>query len=87
MYRVVFETRVGKEDAQFIPKSAMLLIQRAITQRLSTAPVQYGEPMRYEYAGYRRLRVSTYRIIYKVNEDERLVMIHAIGHRKEVYDQ
>ena len=54
--------------------------------RLGTAPLKYGEAMRYEYTGYRRLRVSTYRIIYKVNEDEQLVAIHAIGLRRDIYE-
>ncbi len=86
VYSIIFEERVAKEDVPFIPKSAMALLQRAITQRLGTAPLQYGEAMRYEYTGYRRLRVSTYRIIYKVNEDEQLVAIHAIGLRRDIYE-
>lgn len=86
-YRIIFEERVKKEDKPFIATSAMELIARAIEQRLSVAPQQYGEAMRYEYAGYRRLRVSVYRVIYKVNEAERTVAIHAIGHRGSVYDQ
>jgi mRNA interferase RelE/StbE len=32
-----------------------------------------------------RLRVGDYRLLYTVEDADRLVMIHAIGHRREVY--
>jgi mRNA interferase RelE/StbE len=34
--------------------------------------------------GY-RLRVGDYRILYTVNEKEKLLEVYAIGHRKDVY--
>jgi len=34
--------------------------------------------------GY-RLRVGAYRVLYTVNEKEKLLEIYAIGHRKDVY--
>ena len=33
-----------------------------------------------------RLRQGDYRIIYEVNDEERLVRIIKMGHRREVYD-
>jgi mRNA interferase RelE/StbE len=33
----------------------------------------------------RRLRVGDYRVIYRVEADE--LTIHAVGHRKDVYDR
>ncbi len=84
---IEFRPRVKREDIPFISKSAYALIQRAIEKRLAAAPLQYGEALRYELSGMRRLRVSTYRIIYHVDEKNRIVTIEAIGHRKEVYDQ
>jgi mRNA interferase RelE/StbE len=32
-----------------------------------------------------RIRVGDYRIVYEVDEAGRLVVIHAAGHRKDVY--
>lgn len=86
MYRIVYAKRVSKEDLPFLPKSARELVSRAITERLTTAPLQYGEAMRYEYSGYRRLRVSVYRIIYKVDEVEKTVLIEAVGFRRDIYE-
>ena len=36
-------------------------------------------------AGLYKLRVGSYRVIYEILEEERLIIIHAIGHRSEVY--
>ncbi len=33
-----------------------------------------------------RVRVGNYRIIYEINEGILLVLVIAIGHRKEIYD-
>jgi len=32
-----------------------------------------------------RVPVSQYRIVYEVDTDERIIIIHHIGHRREVY--
>ena len=36
--------------------------------------------------GFFKLRAGDYRIIYKVRKDENLIVIHRIGHRREVYN-
>jgi len=36
-------------------------------------------------SGFFKLRAGDYRIIYKVRKDENLIVIHRIGHRREVY--
>ena len=58
-------------------------IKKAIEERLSIAPHQYGEPLRKTLKGYWKLRVGDYRIVYKVEGNE--VWIFAIINRKDVY--
>jgi mRNA interferase RelE/StbE len=36
-------------------------------------------------AGLYKLRVGDYRIIYEILHDERVIVIHLVGHRREVY--
>jgi mRNA interferase RelE/StbE len=36
-------------------------------------------------SGFYKFRVGDYRIIYKVYKNENLMVIHRIGHRREVY--
>ena len=35
--------------------------------------------------GLYKLRVGNYRIIYEVLGEEQTIMVHAIGHRREIY--
>jgi len=36
-------------------------------------------------AGLYKLRVGDYRVVYEVLWDEEIIVIHAIGHRREIY--
>ena len=38
-----------------------------------------------EYKGKFRLRVNQYRIIFQVKDDELIIIVVRVGHRKEVY--
>jgi mRNA interferase RelE/StbE len=58
-------------------------IKRAIEERLSISPHQYGEPLRKTLKGYWKIRVGDYRVVYKVEGNE--VWIFAIINRKDVY--
>ena len=43
------------------------------------------EPLKGELAGLYKLRVGDYRVIYEILHEERTIVIHAIGHRREIY--
>ena len=58
-------------------------IKKAIEERLSISPHQYGEPLRKTLKGYWKLRVGDYRVVYKVERNE--ILIFAIINRKDVY--
>ena len=58
-------------------------IKRAMEERLSISPHQYGEPLRKTLQGYWKLRVGDYRVVYKVVGNE--VWILAVINRKDVY--
>jgi mRNA interferase RelE/StbE len=58
-------------------------IKKAIQERLTISPHHYGEPLRKSLKRYWKLRVSDYRVIYKIVGNE--VRILAIINRKDVY--
>jgi len=76
--------RVGNEDIPEIPRNLHRRIAGVIESRLTQAPHQYGAPLRKTLKGYWKLRVGDYRVVYKLDEDE--VLILAIRHRKTVYE-
>jgi len=39
-----------------------------------------------DWAGFYKLRVGNYRIIYQIDLSEKIIMIAVVGHRREIYD-
>jgi len=86
MFKVVYIDTVVKKDIPKLGKREKLVIKKAIETRLTQDPVGFGKPLRYSLSGHRRLRVGSYRIIYRIDIDQYQVVISAIKHRKDVYD-
>ncbi len=38
-----------------------------------------------DWRGLFKLRVGSYRVVYTVSREDRLIMVHHIGHRREIY--
>ena len=43
------------------------------------------EPLRGDLIGLHKLRVADYRVIYEIVHNEKTIIIHAVGHRREIY--
>ena len=43
------------------------------------------KPLQGDYKGLFRLRVGSYRVVFQVKEEEIIILIIRIGHRKEIY--
>ena len=65
-----------------ITKSDRMRLIEAI-DRLREEP-NAGGVLKGEFAGLRRLRVGSYRIIYEVIDEQLVVLVIRIGHRKDV---
>ena len=48
-------------------------------------PRQFGKGLKADLAGLWRYRVGDYRIICQISEGELLVLVVAVGHRKDIY--
>ncbi len=68
-----------------LSSSAKELIKRAIEEPWTTDRIGLGKALRYSLKGHRRLRVSDYRIVYRIESEIKTVVIVAIQHRKDVY--
>ena len=56
-----------------------------LTTALITQPRRVGKPLRGELAGVWSARRGTYRVLYRVVEDPREVVVVRIDHRRDVY--
>lgn len=46
-----------------------------------------GGDLQEELSGFKTCRIKRYRIIYKINEEQKEIQIFHIGHRSDVYEQ
>jgi mRNA interferase RelE/StbE len=84
-YRIEYLQSVVHEDIPKLSRSVRERVRKAIERKLATHPVELGKPLRYSLKGARRMRVGDWRVIYKI-EPPNLVLVVKIGHRREVYD-
>jgi mRNA interferase RelE/StbE len=83
-FTIIFHPAV-KDDAAAIAKTIRERIRNAIDTRLTTEPALYGKPLRGTLAGYWKLRVGDWRVVYTIRGNE--VIVFAIKHRSRVYDE
>ena len=50
-------------------------------------PRQHGKPLTANRVGQWRYRVGDYRIIAQIEDDRLIILVIAIGHRREIYDR
>ncbi len=84
-YKLLYHPDVLKEDLKFIPANMRERIRRAIETRLLREPVLSGQPLRQSLKGHRKLRVGDWRVIYRIEADN--IIILKIGNRREVYKE
>ncbi len=85
-YTVEYLHQVAREDIPNLPKKVRDLVKNAIEKKLMVDPISFAKPLRYSLKSHRRLCVSEYRIVYRIDAQSRKVIIVAIKHRKDVYD-
>jgi mRNA interferase RelE/StbE len=83
IWEVVFHPAVVGEDLPALDRPIRSTILKAIATKLGSAPEDFGEPLRRELFGYRKLRVGDYRVIYKIERRVVRVLILKIGMRKD----
>lgn len=82
MYKVVVSPRAQKELKKISYKHQTAIYQTLLD--LKEDPL-VGKPLTKELTGRLSYRIGVYRIIYKVNFKDKIVLILTAGHRSIVY--
>jgi len=84
----VYHVQILEEASRELERLDKPIAQR-IVGRLRWLGTNIGqiklEALAGELAGFYKLRVGDYRIIYEIIGAEETILIHAIGHRREIY--
>jgi mRNA interferase RelE/StbE len=81
-HRILF-TREAKKNIDKLDPTVRKIVRNVI-ESLAGEP-EKGKPLSQNLSGLRSLRTSDYRIIYRLRSGELLILVIAIGHRRDVY--
>lgn len=85
-YRVVF-TNEAKKQLKKLDKHIAALILNWLRKNLEgcSNPRQHGKALLANRSGQWRYRVGDYRLIAEIQDDEIIILILAVGHRRAIY--
>ena len=83
VYTIKFKPAAARKLLKF-PKPIQVKLARKIDS-LTINPYPQGTKKLKGSDDLHRLRVGDYRIIYQVKNDQLLILVVKIGHRKEIY--
>ncbi|EKD69958.1 MAG: RelE toxin [uncultured bacterium] len=75
--------QIKKLDKAIAKKILTYLKERIASQK---DPRVLGKPLLHDKSGLWRYRVENYRIICKIEDNELVVLVLRLGHRKEIYE-
>lgn len=86
-YHVEWSKRAQRQIRKF-DKSISEILLRWVHKNLDDCenPRQHGKALTANHAGQWRYRVGDYRILAEIRDNEIVILILSVGHRKEVYD-
>lgn len=87
-YQINYIEDVLKKDLSLIDIKQVKKILIKIDKILSSTPKEYAgsiKILKSNLDGLYRLRAGNYRIIYKIFEERKEILILKIGHRKDAY--
>lgn len=70
--------------AHLTPKSVGPIVEFCYG-RLAANPARLGRPLQRELSGLHSARVGPYRVVYRIDDDHRAVIVARVEHRSDVY--
>ena len=79
----------AKKDLVKLDKQCAKIIVSWLKKNLenTTNPRALGKPLKGKLKGMWRYRVGDYRILSLIKDNELIVLVITVGHRKDVYEQ
>ena len=78
-------TATSRRALTRLPEKAATAIVEFLYGSLSENPHRVGKPLKLGLEGLHSARRGDYRVIYRIDDDERQVTVVAIEHRSDIY--
>ena len=85
MYKIVYHPLVISFDISKLGTFEKRRIKKAIEQKLESLPNKFGLYLRNNLKGYMKLRVGDYRVIFRIEDVKKQVLVFNISHRSIAY--
>ena len=84
-YEIVLTPPARRAVADELPESVAAAVIEFITTALLDNPHRVGKPLRGDLGGIWSARRGTYRVLYRISEPSREVIVVRVDHRRDVY--
>ena len=84
-YDLVVAGPAARAIGEELPESVASAVIEFITGSLLDNPQRVGRELRNELAGIHSARRGTFRILYRIDEEQRAVTVLQVDHRRDVY--
>jgi mRNA interferase RelE/StbE len=84
-YELVLTPPARRALTDRLPEAVATAVINFLTTALVREPRRVGKPLRGELAGIWAARRGSYRVLYRVREDTREVIVVRVEHRRDVY--
>jgi mRNA interferase RelE/StbE len=84
VYQIRIQDSAARELAQLDKQVSRRLVKRIRWLAANVESVK-PDPLSGGLAGLYKLRVGDYRVAYEILHSEQVIVVHLIGHRREIY--
>jgi mRNA-degrading endonuclease RelE of RelBE toxin-antitoxin system len=84
-YELIVTPPAARALAEGLPEAVATAVIEFLTTALVGEPRRVGKPLQRELSGIYSARRGTYRVLYRINEERREVIVLRVEHRREVY--
>jgi mRNA interferase RelE/StbE len=84
-YELLVTPPAARALAGGLPEVVAAAVIEFLTTALVREPHRLGKPLRRELSGIHSARRGTYRVLYRIEEEQREVVVLRVEHRRDVY--
>lgn len=84
-YEIVLTPPARRALTDALPEAVAAAAIEVLTGALVQQPYRVGKPLRQDLAGVWSARRGTYRVLYRIRDDLREVVVLRIEHRRDAY--
>jgi mRNA interferase RelE/StbE len=84
-YDLVLTPPAQRAPTAKLPEAVATAVIEFLTTALISQPARVGKPLRDDLAGVWSARRGTYRVLYRIREDVREVIVLRVEHRRDAY--